>query len=103
MGTPSPIDGVLNADDEVSIRFNEPIDEARLTPGRIRVTNTETGDNVNYSLSKSARQLIFSFDINDNRWIENQRLRITIDSLYDTYGNIHVNQIKNNNEIDLNF
>jgi hypothetical protein len=103
LGIPSPVDGVLNADDEVRIRFNEDIDQSKLTPARISVVNTETDEFVNYYLAKSARELVFTFDINSNQYIENKRLRITIDSLYDIYGNVHEDAVNNSNKINFEF
>ena len=70
LGTPDPVDGVLHADDEVRMRFNEDIDVNGLTPSKITVTQTATGDNVNYYLAKANRELVFTFDMNSNLHIE---------------------------------
>ena len=42
-GTPSPADGILSAEDEISVRFNEPIDASLISPFDVQVVGLLNG------------------------------------------------------------
>jgi hypothetical protein len=91
-GTPEPADGVLSSGDEISITFNESIRcdlliEADQTENNnVGLYNTATGDLVDAIITCSDDKITIVPNV-ANHFIENQILRVEIDSIEDLGGN----------------
>lgn len=87
MGTPQPADGVLHNGDDISIAFNERIDCGPIHPlVHGELINTVTGDPIDYDFTCSDYEMVVNLNI-ENRFIENQTLRMTVHGVEDLFGN----------------
>ncbi|MFH1568615.1 MAG: LamG-like jellyroll fold domain-containing protein [Gemmatimonadota bacterium] len=86
LGTPKPADGILQADDEISIAFTEAIDCAGLTPGNAALLNVDRQEEVAAQRACSGSSLILVPEV-ANRFIENSTLRSTVQGIRDLAGN----------------
>lgn len=88
LGSQSPTDGILNADDEISITFNEKINPTKLSIGNgdIKLFNTVTSEQIDFEYTASADKIVIDPQI-QNYFIENQTLRAEVKSIEDIYGN----------------
>ncbi len=100
-GTASPADGVLSADDEISIQFNENIQcgdivslgiPVSLTQGELNnvaLSNTETGLFIDAIVSCEDNKLIIVPDI-QNKFLEEKVLRVDVLGMTDELGNVQM-------------
>ena len=93
LGTPEPADGVLNAGDEISIQFNEPIRCDQLIQAdffnnnNVGLYDTETGSLVDAVISCSGDKIVIVPNV-PNKFIENKILRVEVDNIQDLAGNM---------------
>ncbi|MEY3368923.1 MAG: hypothetical protein RI973_2078, partial [Bacteroidota bacterium] len=91
-GTPEPADGVLSSGDEISITFTEPIRCDLLIQAdffdnnNVGLYNTRTGDLVDAVVSCDDNKIVIVPNI-PNKFIENEILRVEVDSVQDLVGN----------------
>ncbi len=91
-GIPEPADGVLSLGDEISIRFNETILCQSVMPADILGNNNvglyheQTGELVPATIGCSDDKIVVVPDL-PNAFIENQILRVEVDSVQDLAGN----------------
>ena len=91
-GTPQPSDGVLDAGDEISITFNEPIRcdlilQADLfNNNNVGLYNTQTGELIDATVTCSEDKISIVPNI-PQQFIENQILRVQVDSIHDLANN----------------
>jgi hypothetical protein len=91
-GTPEPVDGVLSAQDEISISFNEPIRCDQLIQAdvfnnnNVGLYNTRTGDLVDANISCNVNKIVIVPNV-PNKFIENEILRVEVDDIKDLAGN----------------
>lgn len=94
-GTPEPADGVLNAGDEISITFTEPIRCDLLiqadffSNNNVGLYDTQTGDLIDAIITCSGDKIIIVPNV-PNRFIENRVLRVEIDNIQDLASNTFV-------------
>ena len=86
--TATPADGILGADDLISLTMNETIDcdAISIGLGDVVLTDTETGDNIDFTLTCGDDIIILSPGVGD-RFLENTTLRVDVNSILDIYGN----------------
>ena len=86
--TTTPADGILGVDDLISITFNETIDcdAISLGAGDITFMDTETGNNIDFTITCGDDIVIVNPAVAD-RFLENTTLRVDIKSMLDVYGN----------------
>ncbi|MEY3367798.1 MAG: hypothetical protein RI973_953 [Bacteroidota bacterium] len=91
-GTPEPADGVLSSGDEISITFTESIRCDQLIPAdvlnnnNVGLYNTRTGDLVDALVSCDDNKIVIVPNV-PNKFIENDILRVEVDSVQDLAGN----------------
>ncbi|MCF8247141.1 MAG: T9SS type A sorting domain-containing protein [Saprospiraceae bacterium] len=94
-GTPEPADGVLNAGDEISITFTEPIRCDLLIQAdffdnnNVGLYDTQTGDLVDAIVTCNGDKIVIVPNV-PNQYIENRILRVEIDNIQDLAGNTFV-------------
>ncbi len=95
LGSPSPVDAVLNESEQISFTFNEPIQCDALHPlENVKLINTTTSQEIDKTVSCNGRVVIITPSIG-NRFIENRTLRATLTDdhsapalgVMDVYGN----------------
>ncbi|MFY0605457.1 MAG: T9SS type A sorting domain-containing protein [Cyclobacteriaceae bacterium] len=99
LGTPTPLDAVLEADDIISITFEEelqcdeiialgiPVSLEQGSMNNVALSNTETGLYLDATVTCNGNQLVIVPDI-QNKFIEGQVLRVDVLGLEDRFGNI---------------
>ncbi|MFT6865690.1 MAG: hypothetical protein ACJA08_000513 [Cyclobacteriaceae bacterium] len=104
LGTASPADAVLSLDDVISITFEEnikcgdiislgiPVSLAQGSMNNVALSNTETVLFIEATVTCNGNKLIIVPNI-QNKFIEEQVLRVDILGLEDIYGNIQTDQI----------
>ncbi len=91
-GIPEPADGVLEADDEISITFSEPIrcdliiQADVFSNNNVGLYNTTTGALVDAIITCNEDKIIIVPNV-PNHFIENELLRVEVDSIQDLAGN----------------
>ncbi|MEK7257388.1 MAG: Ig-like domain-containing protein, partial [Bacteroidota bacterium] len=91
-GTPEPADGVLSPNDEISITFTEPIRCDKIfnadvfANNNVGLYNTRTGNLVDAVVTCSGDKIIIVPNV-ANMFIENEILRVEVDSVEDLAGN----------------
>ena len=91
-GTPEPADGVLSPDDEISIQFTEDIRCDLLIQAdvfnnnNVGLYNSQTGDLIDANITCSGDKITIVPNV-ANQFIENQILRVEIDTIFDLVGN----------------
>ena len=103
-GSTSPADAILAADDEISIQFNEdiqcgdiialgiPVSLVQGEANHVALSNTETGLYINAVVSCEGNKLVIIPDI-QNKFIEEQVLRVDILGMEDLSGNLQTDLI----------
>ncbi len=88
MLTTTPSDGVLASGDLISLTMNETIDcdAISIGGGHVVLTDTETGDNVDFTLTCGDDIIIINPAVAD-RFLENTTLRVDVTTMLDVYGN----------------
>jgi hypothetical protein len=92
-GLPEPADGVLSAQDEISITFNEPIrcdlivQADLLGNNNIGLYDTQTGDLIDAVITCSNDKITVVPNV-ANQFIENRILRVNVNDIQDLAGNI---------------
>ncbi|MBU0558558.1 MAG: T9SS type A sorting domain-containing protein [Bacteroidetes bacterium] len=88
LGAQSPADGVLDANDEIQIFFNESVECGILNPGAgdIKLFNTVTSEAIDFSYTCGGNTIVIKPEI-QNYFIENQTLRAEVKNIQDKYGN----------------
>ncbi|MCK4311439.1 MAG: hypothetical protein KAW88_01750, partial [Candidatus Cloacimonetes bacterium] len=86
VGLPTPIDGILNVDDQISVSYTESIDPNMLYLATIIVTDLNTQDPVPFVAQAVDNQLIITLTV-PNQYIENDILNVSVQNIYDLYGN----------------
>jgi len=89
-GEMHPADGVLNADDEIRLVFEEPINCDYLFPDQIHLLNESFGLEVAFDFDCSENEIVIIPDV-QNIFIENCYLKLTIDEVWDHHAN-HTDQ-----------
>lgn len=89
----SPLDRVLNVNDELILTFDEPLNNEMLTPNFIHLYNESTGMDVPFNYLCVDNVISIHLDV-QNRFIENCYLKLTIDQVEDFYSNITENPIE---------
>lgn len=104
LGTPTPIDAILEQDDQITITFEEelncgviislPQDVSLLQGSRnnVDLVNTERSDKIEKTVTCNGNQLVITPDI-QNKFIEGQVLRVDLLGLEDLFGNIQTEPI----------
>lgn len=104
LGTASPVDAILNLDDEISITFEEnlncdaiislgiPVSLTQGSMNNVNLSSTETSLSLAKDVSCVDNQLFIVPDI-QNKFINGQVLRVDLLGLEDLYGNIQTDQI----------
>jgi len=85
-GEMHPTDGVLNADDEIKLVFEEAIDCEYLFPNQLHLYNESFGLDVAFDYDCFENEIIIVPDV-QNMFIENCYLKLTIDELWDYQAN----------------
>ncbi len=88
MGAPTPVNGILDPDDQIIVTLNELIDCSAINigAGDILLFNTVTGNPIDFSYTCGDNLISIEPNI-QNHFIENQTLRAEIHNLQDIYGN----------------
>ncbi|MCF8431910.1 MAG: T9SS type A sorting domain-containing protein, partial [Melioribacteraceae bacterium] len=87
VGTPSPIDGVLELDDLISFVFDENIDCDKMDPVEdVKLINLDTGADVGFEYNCTDNTIVFTID-DLNKYVENATLKATVSNIHDGYGN----------------
>ena len=86
--TTTPADGILGADDQISITFNETVDcdEILLGAGDITFVDTETGIDLDFTITCGDNIIIIEPALAD-RFLENTTLNVNVNRMLDVYGN----------------
>ncbi|MEO9476297.1 MAG: LamG-like jellyroll fold domain-containing protein [Cyclobacteriaceae bacterium] len=104
LGTASPADAVLSSDDEISITFNEdikcgdiillgiPVSLTQGSKNNVALSNTETGLFIEATVTCNGNKLIIVPDV-QNKFLEEQVLRVDILGIEDNFGNVQSEQI----------
>ncbi|HLP49946.1 MAG TPA: LamG-like jellyroll fold domain-containing protein [Chitinophagales bacterium] len=93
-GTPSPADGVLNINEEVSVSFSEDIDCSHyfnlqtLIPYAVTLVRTDNGNPVNFTYTCSGNKILFNLDSATLSTVQNVLLTAAVSGFYDINGNI---------------
>ena len=84
----TPASGVLGASDIISLTFDETIDCSSISLGEqdVTLTNTVTGDNIDFNLTCGDDIIVVEPNIAD-RFLENLTLRADVSGITDPYGN----------------
>ncbi len=89
----SPIDKVLNVNDEIILTFDENLNVEKLTPNFVHLYNESTGLDVPFNYLCVDNKISIHLDV-QNRYIENCYLKLTIDQVEDLYANVSDNSIE---------
>lgn len=104
LGTPSPVDGILGLDDQITIAFEDELNcesiislgiDVSLDPGNenhVDLSDSETGLSIAKNLSCAENHLVIIPDI-QNKFIEGKVLRVDLLGLEDQFGNVQTDQI----------
>lgn len=104
LGTPTPIDGSLDLDDQITIEFEEDLKcESIISLGvdvslvdnkvnNVDLSDSETGLSIEKNVNCFENRLIITPDI-QNKFIEDKVLRMDLLGLEDLYGNVQTDQI----------
>ncbi|HLP22254.1 MAG TPA: LamG-like jellyroll fold domain-containing protein, partial [Chitinophagales bacterium] len=93
-GTPSPADGVLNINEEVSVSFSEDIDCSHyfnlqtLIPYAVTLVRTDNGNPVTFTYTCSGDKILFNLDSATLSTVQNVMLTAAVSGFYDVNGNI---------------
>lgn len=93
-GTPSPADGVLNINEEVSVTFSENIDCSHffnlqsLIPYAVTLVRADNGDAVPFTYVCANDKIIFTIDPAALNSLQNVLLTASVTGFYDVNGNI---------------
>ncbi len=84
LGVPFPVDGVLNADDQISITLDENVDCDALHPQlNVKLFNTESGNELDKEVTCNGNTIVITPNI-QNKFIENKVLRASLVDLHDS-------------------
>jgi len=87
LGSPEPMDGVLNFNDEIAVNFTEPINPESISDVAITLLDLSTDEFItDFELTVSEGRLVIIPGLL-NRYIENHTLRAHIQGHTDLYGN----------------
>lgn len=92
-GTPQPADGILSANDEISVTFNEYIDCSQIFQAdqngnnNIGLYDATSGALIDAIISCNNGKLVIVPNI-QNKFIENRTLRVELDQIPDLSGNV---------------
>ena len=85
---PEPVDEVLNANDQISIVFDEPVDCSILSSDlNVKLYNIGNGEFIDVNISCTEATIAVEPDI-PNSWIENHMLEVKLINIKDLAGNI---------------
>ncbi len=89
LGAPEPSDGILTADEEITIIYNEDVECGEISVGAEHITlyNTVTGNPVAFEYTCGGNQIVIDLDILQNHFYENQTFRASVGPIQDLYGN----------------
>lgn len=94
LGTPSPTDGVLNVNEEVSVTFSEDIDCSHffnlqsLVPYAVTLVRADNGDAVPFTYVCAGNKIIFTIAGGVLASLQNVLLTASVSGFYDVNGNI---------------
>ncbi|QOJ27482.1 MAG: T9SS type A sorting domain-containing protein [Ignavibacteriales bacterium] len=88
LGQPKPVNGVLGANDEISVTFTEQIScESVNAVDNLMLINTQTGQMVDFNYSCNGQTIVITPNV-QNRFIENRVLKAVVKRVRDMNGNI---------------
>jgi len=94
LGNPEPVDGILGADDNIAIHFNEEINGELISQANQDIKlKYSPGENIDFDFTYGDNTITVEPAVN-NEWIENQTLCVVIDRLQDMHGNSIAEQIR---------
>jgi hypothetical protein len=94
LGTPSPADGTLNINEEVSVSFSENIDCAHFfniensIPYNVTLVRADNGDPVLFTYVCSGDKILFTIDPSALSALQNVMLTASVSGFYDVNGNV---------------
>ena len=87
LGSPEPVDGVLNFNDEIALNFTESINPVSISDAAITLQDLSTDEFItDFELTVSEGRLVITPGLL-NRYIENHTLRAHVQGHTDLYGN----------------
>ena len=103
LGLPEPSDGILHPDDQIAIRFNEPIncEAINIGAGHITLTNAVTGNLVDFNHTCGGNEVVIDPNA-QNAFLENQTLRVSVGPVEDLVGNAQIPADKQEWELFVN-
>lgn len=94
LGTPSPSDGTLNINEEVSVSFSEDIDCSHffnlqsLVPYAVKLERTDNGDDIPFTYVCSGDKIVYTIADSVLNSLQNVLLTASVSGFYDVNGNI---------------
>lgn len=94
LGTPSPADGVLNVNEEISVSFSENIDCSHFfnnqnsIPYYVTLVRADNGDPVPFTYVCAGDKLLFTIDASALNALQNVLLTAGVSGFYDVNGNV---------------
>jgi hypothetical protein len=85
-GDPQPADGVLHPGDNISIKFNENIDENAISTQNVTLQDALNGAVIPIDVITDDREVIIMPKVSDKE-IENKNLQVSLINICDQYGN----------------
>ncbi|MEW6752418.1 MAG: LamG-like jellyroll fold domain-containing protein [Candidatus Latescibacterota bacterium] len=95
LGSADPADGILDPDDRIAMRVNEPVQCGDLNAGvgHLTLTNTLTSQPVDFTFTCGGSEVVISPNV-QNPFIENQTLRAALAVVGDLYGNVRTTPLE---------
>ena len=106
LGSPYPMDGVLNVDDQIRVEFTEELDAQTIIPGQMSVTCAGCQDgleDVPIQVTADGNTIILNIITENNRLLENGMLHATVRSVRDLAGNEFYNELLDLSEVQWSF
>ena len=106
LGAPSPVDGVLNMDDQIRVEFNEALDPQSIIPGQMSLTCAGCQDgleDVPIQVTADGNTIVLNIITENNRLMENAMLHATVRSVRDIVGNEFYNELLGLSEVQWSF
>ena len=106
LGSPHPLDGVLNVDDQIRVEFTEDLDPQSIIPGQMSVTCAGCKDgleDVPIQVTADGNTIILNIITENNRLLENGMLHATVRSVRDLVGNEFYNELLDQGEVQWSF
>ena len=106
LGAPSPVDGVLNMDDQIRVEFTEALDPQSIIPGQMSLTCAGCQDgleDVPIQVTADGNTIVLNIITENNRLMENATLHATVRSVRDIVGNEFYNELLGLSEVQWSF